>query len=372
MSEPKVLIQVSTAEFKRRKYDALGGGLYRRADKTFWERPTLNGRRTIRKLAARTEALARAELARNRSDQILARKQLATDPYVRSNPLAELTIGQLTERWENFKRSDTTLARKTLIEIRSYARWIRNTFGQLKPADLDKHRTELTLRALPVTNNTRRKYLRFLRMFATWLRHEALITADPFEGIRFKPDDFHAAFYTVDQIRLLLRHLVEHAPDLLGYYALLIFAGLRPSEGTRVKWEDINFATRELYVRKGKTNARHITLEPVALEWLAWHRRNIPDGRPFLEIINLENREKQIRAAALQRDWIQDGLRHGFGTFYRAKIKDIGRVADYMGNSPNIVKRHYARTVPKADCDRFWNLNPPDVITAQIQLELGL
>lgn len=370
MNQPAEILQ---PDFKqRRQYQALGGGLYRRADKTFWERPTISGRRTIRKLAARTETKAREELARNRSDQILARKQLATDPYARVNPLAELTIGPLTERWENFKRSDTTLARKTLIEIRMYARWIRNTFGQLKPADLDKHRTETTLRALPVTNNTRRKYLRFLRMFATWLKHESLLTANPFESIFFKPDDFHAACYTVDEIRTLLRHIVDHCPDLIGHYTLMTFAGLRPSEGLRVQWNDINFATHELYVRKGKTNARHITLEPVALEWLAWHRKNTLDGQPFLELTNLENREKKVRVSALARDWIQDGLRHGFGTFYRAKIKDVGRVADYMGNSPNIVKRHYARTVPRADCDRFWSMHPPDVITAEIQLDLGL
>lgn len=384
MSDSKVIIQVAPAKFtaRTRAYENLGHCLERETTTgKFYARIKLHRgaepkqfpvTRTRIAIPGTTENAARKNLVRllDQFDQFsLGRGE---NPFTRQDPLAFLTIGQLADRWESFKKSDTTLAHKSLVEIRSYARWIRNTLGALKPAALERHRIELMLRQLPVSNNTRRKYLRFLRMFATWLKHESLLSSDPFKGIVFKPDDVHAEFYSVDEIKTLLRFVADRYTDLAGYYALLIFAGLRPSEGLRVRWEDINFQTSELYVRKGKTNARHIILEPVALQWILWHRSNTAHNRPFIEQTNFTNREKRLRAKALKRSWIQDGLRHGFGTFYRARIKDVGKVADYMGNSPNIVKRHYARTVPRSECERFWKMFPTETTSGEIQLELSL
>ena len=89
---------------------------------------------------------------------------------------------------------------------------------------------------------------------------------------------------------------------------------------------------------------------------MKFHRDNTPQTEPFINLLSLSNREKAIRKAVLNRAWIQDGLRHGFATYFKALTKSIARVADYMGNSPDIVKRHYARTIPNEECEAFWNL----------------
>ena len=62
--------------------------------------------------------------------------------------------------------------------------------------------------------------------------------------------------------------------------------------------------------------------------------------------------------AVFNSEWIQDG----FGPFFKARIKNVDAVADYMGNSPVIVKRHYARTIPAAGCQAFWALTPQMVL----------
>jgi hypothetical protein len=100
-------------------------------------------------------------------------------------------------------------------------------------------------------------------------------------------------------------------------------------------------------------------------EWMKFHRDNTPQDAAFINLSSLSNREKRIRQAVLNGDWIQDGLRHGFGTYYKELTKNIEKVADYMGNSPDIVKRHYARTVPKEDYDAFWGLTPTAVLADQ-------
>lgn len=295
------------------------------------------------------------------------RPEEAVDHYIKF--LGEETIRQvkpaireLADKWKDFKNTDKTLSRKTVIEIRSYARFIKSQWGDHKPDALKKNEIDLLIRGLKISNNTRRKYLRYIRMFFSWVKDEHLIVANPTDGIFYKPDDFNADFYDVPTTSNLLRYVVEHEKDLIGYYALLTFAGLRPSEGARVQWSDLSFKTSELYVRKGKTNARHIILEPVAVEWMRFHRENTPQGKPFIDLCSLENREKEVREATLNGDWVQDGLRHGFATYYKAKTKSIEKVSDYLGNSLDIVKRHYQRTVPAEDCEAFWNLTPAVVM----------
>jgi integrase len=275
-------------------------------------------------------------------------------------------IRTLVDKWQEFKKADTTLSKRTLTEIRSYARFIKRKWGDLKPDDAKRNDIDLLLKGLRISNTTRRKYLLYVRMFFSWVKDEGHLSQNPTDGIFYKPDDFNGDFYTPEVTKRLLRYVVEHEKDLIGYYALLTFAGLRPSEGARVQWQDYNSKTNELYVRKGKTHARHIILKPVAVAWMTFHRENTPKDAPFISLLSLGNREKEIRTAVLNGKWVQDGLRHGFGTYFKALTKSIAEVADYMGNSPDIVKRHYARTVPKEDCDAFWGLTPA-VVSANEQ-----
>jgi integrase len=267
-------------------------------------------------------------------------------------------IRDLVDKWHEFKKADTTLSKRTLTEIRSYARFIKRKWGNLKPDDAKRNDIDLLLKGLKISNTTRRKYRLYVRMFFSWVKDEGHLLQNPTDGIFYKPDDFNGDFYTPEVTKRLLRYVVEHEKDLVGYYALLTFAGLRPSEGARVQWQDYSAKTNELYVRKGKTQARHIILKPVAVEWMTFHRGNTPKDAPFISLKSLGNREKAIRHAVLNGEWVQDGLRHGFGTYFKALTKSIAEVADYMGNSPDIVKRHYARTIPKDECDAFWNLTP--------------
>jgi integrase len=278
-------------------------------------------------------------------------------------------ISELADKWQVFKFTDTSLSKRFTTEIKSYTKFIKATWGRSKPDEVKKNEIDICLRKLKVTNNTRRKYLRMVRMFFSWCKDETHILYNPTDGVAYKPDDFDGDFYDVPTTKKLLRYVVEKEKDLIGYYSLLAFAGLRPTEGARVQWKDYNSTTNELYVRKGKTNARHIILEPVAAAWIKYHKENTLAGKPFVEKKALPNREKNIREQTLNGDWIQDGLRHGFGTYYKSKIKSVNLVADYMGNSSDIVKRHYARTVPADECLAFWSLTPEEVLRGEFKHE---
>jgi len=271
-------------------------------------------------------------------------------------------IRDLVDQWEIYKKSDQTVTKRYLNEVHSLCMFIKRTWGDLKPDDLKRNVIDLKLKGMKVKNNTRRKYRLFIGMFFKWVVDEGHLVKNPAEGIKFKSEAYKGQSYTVEQTKKLFRHIIETNRDLVGYFAVLTFAGLRPTEGARVQWRDYNEKTHQLYVRKGKTPDRYVNLEPVAVEWMKFHRENTPEGTPFVNLTNLENRMKVIRTAVFNGGWIQDGLRHGFGTHYKALTQSINKVADQMGNSVAIVLRHYARTITKDECDAFWQLTPAVVM----------
>ncbi len=72
-----------------------GSGVYSRPDRPgFYERPTILGKRSWRKLASRTLRLAKLEAGKNRSTQQEARAGLVKDPYL---PREEWTVGQVLD-----------------------------------------------------------------------------------------------------------------------------------------------------------------------------------------------------------------------------------------------------------------------------------
>ena len=279
-------------------------------------------------------------------------------------------LNDLVDNWESEKLTSKIkpLAERTKPELKQYARYLRRTWGEQKAQDITRKMVEDALNKLPVKNrNTHRKYLRYIRMFFIWLKDHKHNSENPTDSIKIKGESYEANFYKPDAIEKLLRHVLqpEHK-DLIGFYALLIFAGLRPSEGTRVLWQDIDFNTGELFVRKGKKEARRFILHPTALEWMRFHKEKSPKDAPFVELQTLANREKKVRSI-FGSEWIQDGLRHGMATYYNALIGDAYKVASVLGDNIQTVKRHYMRAVAQPECKAFWELTPTKVLKSEPQ-----
>jgi integrase len=269
-------------------------------------------------------------------------------------------VKELVQQWETEKLTDKLrpLSRKTEYELKSYSRFLTRTWGDRKPMDVTQKEIRKVLNDLDVSNNSRQKYFRFIRMFFLWAkdRHFMKGYENPTDGIRIRMTQYEASFYSVETITTLLKLVRKDYPSMLGYYSLLTFAGLRPSEGTRVQWDDINFITAEIYVRRGKKQARRFILHPTALEWL----KTLPKDQPLVPVKNLANLEKKIRPS-IGVEWIQDGLRHGFATYYNALVQDPYKVANVLGDNIQTVRRHYMRSVAKDDMERFWGLTPNKV-----------
>jgi integrase len=151
--------------------------------------------------------------------------------------------------------------------------------------------------------------------------------------------------------------LVPGSNSMVPYFALCVFAGLRPeSEAQSINWSEVDLDRGEVFILAeiSKTGTeRYVTLQPNLIEWLIPHRRRT--GRIFW---TRHFYDKVRKEAGVQ--WGHDITRHSFGTYHLAAFRNAGDTAEQMGHesSTNMLFKHYRRAVRQEEAQQFWNIRP--------------
>lgn len=77
-----------------------------------------------------------------------------------------------------------------------------------------------------------------------------------------------------------------------------------------------------------------------------------------MSLIGTKRARKKLRPCLGWEVWPQDALRHTFATMHLAKWQNAEACSLLMGNSRQIVLRHYRGLVTREEAERFWNLRP--------------
>ena len=100
----------------------------------------------------------------------------------------------------------------------------------------------------PISPNTMRKHLVLLRsVFSEYIK-DGVLMYNPAKRVAMpKPIPYEAQTYSADEIRSLMEKLEGN--ELQDVVYLAAFYGLRRSEVSGIRWEDIDFENRCLYIR---------------------------------------------------------------------------------------------------------------------------
>jgi integrase len=230
------------------------------------------------------------------------------------------------------------------------------TFGEQMIAGISSSRIDDWLRALgvgPVTRNTYRRRLAALFNFA---RRRGYIKENPVADVeRAKERETEIAILSVGD----LARLFECASsDMLPFWTIGAFAGLRPAEIERLTWNEVDFEAGVIEVKasKSKTASRRlVTIQPNLRQWLAPYRTRKGRVCP----LNLRRKSDEDRERAkLRAEWPQNALRHGFGSYHLAQFNDAAKLALEMGNSPATIFRHYRQLVKPKQAALYWKIAP--------------
>ena len=245
-------------------------------------------------------------------------------------------------------------------------------FGSSAAADITAADIERWLDAYssrsgePLGPQTRNNYLAYLSAFFNFAIKKGQAITNPVLQIdRARLERGEIAILLPDQVRRLLHVAAECAPELVPYFAIAIFAGVRPTELSRLRWENINFDLKYIHIAGDVAkvrNQRYVDIEDVLMAWLMVYRHEsgpiVPvNAYTFTKLFN-HTRDK----AGLREGWTNDVMRHSYGTYHVARHESKNKTALMMGHSVKMLDRHYRKPLHRTDATEFWNIMPDEAM----------
>ena len=223
---------------------------------------------------------------------------------------------------------------------------------------------------------TFRNRRRELSVFFNWCVKQGILALNPVARIPSpKLDERKIEVLTIDQTRRLLNGL--QGSDR-AYFAIALFAGLRPAEIDRLTWADVKLDRDYIDLRgqHSKTGARRlVTIQPNLKAWIDgccgnedYHIR--PYKQVFDEYISrcdkYELMKRACHAAGLAK-WPQNVCRHSFASYHLAKWRNAQETALQLGHATTaMLFRHYREVVTEQEAEAFWSIFPGDISGALI------
>lgn len=230
---------------------------------------------------------------------------------------------------------------------------------------------------------TANRYREVLHTFFNWAINEQGVRTpggvNPVSKVsKYKEHAPKIRFLTIAQIEEQLRAL-ESIPHLQTMVAMLIYAGLRREEILWLTFEDIDLKAGvygmirvqaktidgEFWQPKTKVN-RAVPISSSLRYYLDRYLPKLTGQRwffpsPLGKWYDPDNFSRELRNANRKAglQWACLEYRHTFGSQLAMKGESLYKISTFMGNSPEICRRHYAALIPEnmAESVEFTNSN---------------
>ena len=189
--------------------------------------------------------------------------------------------------------------------------------------------------------------------FFSWLAREGYIEKSPSSAIQrpINEDTGPPKIFLAKEAAQLLSTALQLDPPLAKYFAIGLFAGIRPHEICRLKTSDISDRYIEITASTSKTRKRRlVTVLPNLKKWL-----------PVSEELPLKNKQKRFEKAVESAgiSWSHDIMRHSYASYHLAHFCSADKTALEMGHrDTQMLFRHYRELVTKEAAQAYWAIEP--------------
>ena len=274
----------------------------------------------------------------------------------------------------NGGKGNKQLSQKTLNELKSVGGIIVENWKYKQVNDVT---TEMIKSYLNKTKTPKGKYfknqtklnrLTKIKQFFNYCMEKPRewLKENPCDGIMITTESKEVEILTNAQVVSLLEAAMMEKESvreiMIPYLVLGLFAGLRPEEAQKMRWEWIGTFDEDKKIAQVKVPAdiskisecRYAELSEAGWDLIkpylkqsgsiGWSRRafrRIRDKAGFFD------------AAA----WPADCIRHTYASNWLAIHKERAHLAEIMGNSPAIIRKHYKRAIPIKDAEAYFKIS---------------
>lgn len=206
-------------------------------------------------------------------------------------------------------------------------------------------------------------YRRALMSFFEWARKRGMVTDNPVKDAE-KPEGPPKlpGVLTAADTQAFFAALCEHAPELVPFWAVRAFAGLRESETLRMDWRMIDLAAGKIILPKTITktrDSREITIQPALAAFLAPHAKQAGPVCSLSPVARRWRMRLALRSAPgllPPRNW----ARHSFATYHLLAFRHAGETAMQLGHKddPAMLHAHYRGVGTEKEALEFWAIRP--------------
>jgi integrase len=263
-----------------------------------------------------------------------------------------IPVSELFDEFLSVKQQDN-VSPKYLADLRSKLGRFVNSFHDALVCNLTVAQIEAWIRSLDIGTVSRESYRRNVSVLLEFGRRRGYLRANPAADIKIRRrPEGEVSILTPDELRNLLS---KCAPEIVPYVAICAFAGLRPSEAASLLWSDIRLDTMQIEVRARHSKTRRYRLVPIQPNLSEWLMRYRSDGG---SVYYSRRRFREAYKAAGMDEWKMDILRHSYGTYRLPILKSADALALEMGNSPDVIFRHYRRPMNEVSASAYFDLRP--------------
>lgn len=287
--------------------------------------------------------------------------------FARTHYRAELEEISIFEAREEFLKSRSGIAETTLAHY-------GNVTKPLIEKDPNKKVHEFTVRQLTSllskheNANTRKTYQNGFNLFFSWAVRNHYCLENPCDRLDKPPAvTSRIEILRLDAVKQLMKACtLLHDGVMAAPVAILLFAGLRPSELFELEAKDIRKDV--IRVKGGKLRReinRSVPIPAVLSAWLkAFPFKGTPDGWRY--------KMGKLKAASGAKNWVNDILRHTSISYQLEREKNEALTAFNCGTSPKMINRHYRDVIDEEDkVSEFWNLTPAKVKNLELKNDLN-
>lgn len=259
-----------------------------------------------------------------------------------------------SKRWKPFysrveELADTSIA---ITDTDFWRKWLTAWRDQDQPAASTYNQTLGMLRAIYAHEKARKTHA-----------HNPL---EPLPSIKDDaPKDVHVL--EPDQARALLIWAEIHDPSMVPYFAIGLFAGLRPdSELKLLKFENIDWKGKTIDVRSQKTKKRrHVPMESNLIAWLTPYARKkgLITPKNFVKKFNAARNGAAELLELPRYPWGHDVMRHSYASYFEALYRNEPgcreRLVYNMGHTDfDTFDQYYRNDRPTASAKLYSEIMP--------------
>jgi len=182
-----------------------------------------------------------------KQQSIVQAMQLTTPKF---SEFARLWFEQMTPSW----RHSTADSYKFYLEKRLIPYFGEMDIGDIAKSDIMQFRLEATkLNNGTLKAKTVNKYIKLLKMILTEAADRYDFTPRHLNIKALKEDKIHIDPFSIEEVNKLINTV---RPDWRAYLIVRFFTGLRTGELDGLKWENVDFARRQILVRETYSKGR--------------------------------------------------------------------------------------------------------------------